>query len=130
MEPVLPAGGHQGWPWNDHRLMLEGIIWRFRTGSPWRDLPEGFGAWQSVWERHRRWSDDGTYVRLLAVVRGCAPQRDRQLLNLLSVDSTIARTHQHAAGGLHGAHAGGRVGVTTLWWTSRPIVRWVAPVAG
>src|SRR3954447_2931222 len=73
IEPVLPAGGHQGRPWNDHRLTLEGISWRFRTGSPWRDLPEHFGAWQSVWERHRRWSDDGTYVRMFAAVRAAAP---------------------------------------------------------
>jgi len=50
IEPLLPACGHQGWPWNDHRLTLEGIIWRFRVGSSWRDLPEHFGAWQSVWE--------------------------------------------------------------------------------
>jgi putative transposase len=109
IEPVLPAGGHQGRPWNDHRLTLEGIIWRFRVGAPWRDLPDDFGAWQSVWERHRLWSDNGTYVRMFAAVRAQAPERDKQLLNLLSVDSTIARAHQHAAGALHGAHAGGIV---------------------
>ena len=109
MEPELPAGGHQGRPWNDHRLTLEGIIWRFRVGAPWRDLPDDFGAWQSVWERHRLWSDNGTYVRMFAAVRAQAPERDKQLLNLLSVDSTIARAHQHAAGALHGAHAGGAI---------------------
>ncbi|SDY88291.1 Acetyl-CoA acetyltransferase, partial [Modestobacter sp. DSM 44400] len=87
IQPVLPAGGHQGRPWNDHRLTLEAIIWRYRTGSPWRDLPDHFGAWQSVWERHRRWSDDGTYVRMFAAVRAAAPERDEQLRNLLSVDS-------------------------------------------
>ncbi|SDY59923.1 Putative transposase of IS4/5 family, partial [Modestobacter sp. DSM 44400] len=79
IQPVLPAGGHQGRPWNDHRLTLEAIIWRYRTGSPWRDLPDHFGAWQSVWERHRRWSDDGTYVRMFAAVRAAAPERDEQL---------------------------------------------------
>jgi putative transposase len=83
---------------DDHRLTLEGIIWRFRTGSPWRDLPDHFGACQSVWERHRRWPDDGTYVRMLAAVRATAPQRDKQRLKLLSADSTIVRAHQHAAG--------------------------------
>jgi putative transposase len=107
--PVLPAGGHQGRPWNSHRLTLEGIIWRYRTGSPWRDVPDHFGAWQSVWERHRRWSDDGTYVRIFAVVRAAAPERDEQLRNLLSVDSTIARAHQHSAGARHDAHTGGTV---------------------
>jgi putative transposase len=48
---VLPDGaGRRGRPWNDHRRTLEAIAWRFRTGSPWRDLPEQFGAWQSVWD--------------------------------------------------------------------------------
>ena len=107
IEPVLPPGGHQGRPWNDHRLTLEGIIWRYRTGSPWRDLPDYFGAWQSVWERHRRWSDDGTYVRIFAAVRAAAPERDEALLNLLAIDSTIVRAHQHSAGALLDAHTGG-----------------------
>jgi len=109
IEPVLPTGGHQGRPWNSHRLTLEGIIWRYRTGSPWRDVPDHFGAWQSVWERHRRWSDDGTYVRIFAAVRAAAPERDEQLRNLLSVDSTIARAHQHSAGARREAHTGGTV---------------------
>lgn len=108
IEPVMPvAKGLGGRPWNDHRLRLEGIIWRYRTGSPWRDVPDHFGAWQSVWERHRRWSDDGTYVRMFAGVGAGAPERDEQLQNLLSVDSRIARAHQHAAGALRGVHTGG-----------------------
>jgi transposase len=54
IEPVLPrSGGRGGRPWDDHRRTLEGIAWRFRAGAPWRDLPEQFGAWQSVWERRR-----------------------------------------------------------------------------
>jgi putative transposase len=107
--PVLPAGGRRGRPWNDHRLTLEGILWRYRTGSPWRDVPDHFGAWQSVWERHRRWSDDGTYLRIFAAVRASAPQRDEQLRALLSIDSTVVRAHQHAAGALRDAHTGGTV---------------------
>jgi putative transposase len=55
LEPTMPLdAGRRGRPWNDHRLTLEGIIWRYRTGSPWRDLPSEFGAYQSVWQRHRR----------------------------------------------------------------------------
>jgi putative transposase len=75
-----------------------GIAWRFRTGSPWRDLPPEFGAYQSVWERHRRWSTDGTYARMLAKVRDEAAGEQRELLGLISVDSTSVRAHQHAAG--------------------------------
>lgn len=77
---------------------LEGIAWRFRTGSPWRDLPPEFGAYQSVWERHRRWSTDGTYTRMFAKVRDEADGEQRELLGLISVDSTSVRAHQHAAG--------------------------------
>lgn len=110
IESVFPSlSGRRGRPWNDHRLTLEGIIWRFRTGSPWRDVPEYFGSWQSIWERHRRWSDDGTYVRMFAAVRAAAPERDAQLERLLSIDSTIVRAHQHSAGALTGAHTGGSV---------------------
>jgi putative transposase len=104
IEPVLPScGGRRGRPWNDHRLTLEAIAWRFRTGSPWRDLPVEFGAWQSVWERHRRWSVDGTYAQMFAAVRTATPDDGRRLVELIAVDSTSIRVHQHAAGGrFHG----------------------------
>lgn len=110
IEPVMPTNsGRRGRPWNDHRHTLEGIIWRFRTGSPWRDLPDHFGPWQSVAERHLRWSKDGTYLRLFAAVRsdGTSPDNDDLQAMLLSVDSTIVRAHQHAAGARPGAHTGG-----------------------
>ena len=99
LETVLPAdAGRPGRPWNNHRKTMEGIAWRFRTGSPWRDLPPEFGAYQSVWERHRRWSTDGTYARMFAKVRAEAGDEQRELLGLISVDSTSIRVHQHAAG--------------------------------
>ena len=112
IEPVLPTGGHQGRPWNSHRLTLEGIIWRYRTGSPWRDVPDHFGAWQSVWERHRRWSEDGTYVAMFAAVREDAGLDQAEAGALLSIDSTSIRAHQHAAGArFHdlSCHTGGEV---------------------
>lgn len=97
VERVMPSSaGRRGRPWNDHRRTLEGIAWRYRTGSPWRDLPVEFGAWQSVWERHRRWSEDGTYAAMFAAVREHGSQADAAAL--LSIDSTSVRAHQHAAG--------------------------------
>jgi len=77
---------------------LEGICWRFRTGSPWRDLPAEFGAWQSVWERHRRWSADGTYELMFTAVKKSGGVKTADLDALLSTDSTSAKVHQHAAG--------------------------------
>jgi transposase len=113
IEPVLPCGvGRRGRPWNDHRQTLEGIVWRYRTGSPWRDLPVQFGAWQSVWERHRRWSEDGTYAAMFAAVRERAAVSQAQAAGLLSIDSTSVRAHQHAAGArFHDSstHTGGSV---------------------
>jgi len=107
IEVVLPTNEcRRGRPWNDHRRTLEGIAWRFRTGSPWRDLPSEFGPWQSVWERHKRWSVDGTYTAMFAAVRETAGVEDEELLKLISVDSTSVRAHQHAAG----APAAGRTG--------------------
>lgn len=107
LESAIPAdAGRRGRPWNDHRLTLEGICWRFRTGSPWRDLPSEFGAWQSVWERHRRWSADGTYESMFVMVKNSAGVRPGDLDALLSVDSTSAKVHQHAAGAPRGVKKG------------------------
>jgi putative transposase len=100
VEPVLPSRkGLRGRPFADHRLALEGIAWRFRTGTPWRDLPEAFGPWQTVWKHHHRFSIDGTYQRMFDVVRhSYGIDAGDNLAQLLSVDSTIVRAHQHAAG--------------------------------
>lgn len=95
---VVVDAGRPGRPWNDHRMTLEGICWRFRTGAPWRDVPREFGAWQSVWERHRRWSADGTYESMHAAVKDATGVSVADLDALLSVDSTSAKVHQHAAG--------------------------------
>jgi putative transposase len=63
MEPLLPSTAPQrGGRWrHSHRELLEAIAWRFRTGAPWRDLPERFGPWQTAYHRHNCWFEDGTY---------------------------------------------------------------------
>ena len=98
--PLMPSReGLRGRPLADHRLILEGIAWRYRTGSPWRDVPEEFGPWQTVWKRHHRFSLDGTYQRMFDMVRSCyGIDADGDLAQLLSVDSSVVRAHQHAAG--------------------------------
>jgi putative transposase len=75
--------------------MVEGIIYRYRTGIAWRDLPRTFGAWQTVWAWHRRLAGDGTWdvvLQRLIATADAAGQVDWSV----SVDSTIARAHQHA----------------------------------
>jgi transposase len=98
IEPLLPSSaGRRGGQWRDHRRVLEAILWRYRTGSPWRDLPAEFGPWQTVWKRLDRWSGDGTLDKLLAAAHGDA-EIAGELEWMVSLDSTIARAHQHAAG--------------------------------
>ncbi len=98
LEPLLPdRTPRRGGQWIDHREVVEAIIWRFRTGSPWRDLPAGFPAWQTVWWRFDRWAKDGTLDRILAELQGQV-HAEGAVDWVVSVDSTIARAHQHAAG--------------------------------
>jgi transposase len=98
IEPLLPSSaGCRGGQWRDHRRVLEAILWRYRTGSPWRDLPAEFGPWQTIWKRLNRWSGDGTLDKLLAAAHGDA-EIAGELEWMVSADSTIARAHQHAAG--------------------------------
>jgi len=95
--PLLPSSaGKQSRPFRDHRQVLEGIVFRYRTGCAWRDVPERFGPWQTLWKRHARFSRDGTWDRVLEQLLSeadAAGQVDWQL----SVDSTISRVHQHGA---------------------------------
>lgn len=79
--------------------MVNGVLWRTRTGSPWRDLPVSYGRWKTVYNRHRRWSADGTWARVLAgLQRGCDTDEERWVV---AVDSTVVRAHHHAAGARH-----------------------------
>ena len=79
----------------DHRQVVEGILYRYRCGIAWRDLPASFGPWQTVWKRHRRFSGDGTWDAILAALLARADAAG-QIDWTVSVDSTINRAHQHA----------------------------------
>ena len=73
---------------------------RVRTGCPWRDLPERFGNWKTVYNRHRRWSGDGTWEQVLDALRaGCDEAEGRAWA--VAADATVVRAHQHAAGARH-----------------------------
>jgi transposase len=96
IEPLMPSSdGQRGRPFRNHRQVVEGIIYRLRTGVAWRDLPESFGPHQTVSKRHRRFSADGTWDKIharLVAEADAAGQVDWTV----SVDSTINRAHQHA----------------------------------
>lgn len=98
LKPYLPKSGQRGGRWVSHRRIINGILFRLRTGVPWRDLPARFGPWKTVYERHRRWSADGTWDRIFAAVLADADAEGRIDWSMVSVDSTSCRAHQHAAG--------------------------------
>jgi len=113
LRPMLPPmTGTRGGRWRDHRQVLNGILFRTRSGVPWRDLPERYGPWQTVYKRFARWEQDGTWARIEARLRteadgAGALDWDAQ------IDSTVVRAHQHAAGARRGGwtpstHSGGR----------------------
>jgi transposase len=93
---VAAQGRNPDGRWRDHRQVLNEILWKLRTGAPWRDVPERYGPWKTRHERLRRWSADGTWERIFARVR----VRDDGIPVewTISVESTVVRAHQHAAG--------------------------------
>jgi transposase len=98
IEPLLPAVDGRGRRWRDHRQVINGILWRLRTGSPWRDVPERYGPWQTCHERWKRWDEDGTWAALVEHMQVKDDSMGTLDLETVSVDSSIARAHQHAAG--------------------------------
>lgn len=97
IEPLLPPlKGAMGRPMVDHRRLVEGAVYRYRTGIAWRDLPTVFGSWQTVWKRHRRFSVDGTWDRVLTVLHARADAAD-DIDWRVSVDTSVVRVHQHGS---------------------------------
>jgi putative transposase len=93
---ILGAQRGAGRRGRDDRNFIEAVLWWRRTGVPWRDLPEAFGPWKTVFNRFDRWSKAGKWTRLFAALQS---NRDDEWHSL---DSTINRAHQHAAGGKGG----------------------------
>ena len=76
----------------DNRLFVEAVLWLARTGAPWRDLPSELGNWHTTYTRCKRWGEKGVWQRILDAV-----SHDKDF-EVLMIDSTIVRAHQHAAG--------------------------------
>ncbi|SCL14946.1 Putative transposase of IS4/5 family [Micromonospora rhizosphaerae] len=128
LEPLLPSGKKPGRPpkWSNRQL-VDGIRWRVRVGSPWRDVPECYGPWQTVYGLFRRWQRAGVWQQIVAGLQARADAAGLITWDV-SVDSTISRAHQHAAGARRDGNlqreppGGAR--------RSRPTMRWAAPAVG
>jgi transposase len=90
---LLPGReGHVGVTAKDNRLFIEAVLYRYRSGIPWRDLPERFGDWNKVHTRFSRWAKRGVWARVFQHLAGEADN------DYAMIDSTIVRAHQHSAG--------------------------------
>lgn len=97
VEPFLPIGRYGPYP-QHLREQFEGVIWKFRSGGQWREMPEEFGAWQTVYDRFAQWRDGGVFAALMEAMIAEAARRGQADMSLVSVDSTVARAHHDAAG--------------------------------
>lgn len=114
IEDCFDAPAATGRPPRDRRQVIDGILWVLRTGSPWRDLPDDFGPWQTVWRLFDRWNGDGTLDAILTELIGEVEINE----DLWCIDGTSVRAAKCAAGG-------GKKGIQT----NRPTTRWAAAAA-
>jgi transposase len=98
LEPLLPSNPHRGHTYVDHRRVLNGILWRLKTGAPWRDVPARYGPWQTCYDRFVRWSRNGTWQRVLASLQATADANGQIDWEGAALDSTHIKAHRSAAG--------------------------------
>lgn len=94
--PLFPGVNSTGRPPVDRCSVVEATAWRFRTGASWRDVPEQFGNWNTIYKNVNRWADQGVWAQVLERVQSPA-QQSGDLDGVASIDSTIVRVHQHGA---------------------------------
>lgn len=97
LEPLMPP--HKpGGRWNDHRTTVNGILWVLNSGAPWRDIPESYGKWQSVYHRYRRWTREGLFARILHTLQLELDSQGRIDWSQFNIDGSNIRAERAAAG--------------------------------
>ncbi|GGB70917.1 DDE transposase [Deinococcus soli (ex Cha et al. 2016)] len=98
LQPHLPGNPRRGRAYADHRRVINGMLWRIRLGTPWRDIPAQYGAWRTCHDRLVRWERDGTWLRILQTLQAMADQQGQIDWHGAAVDSTHIRAHRSATG--------------------------------
>jgi transposase len=120
IQPILPKRtAKTGRPPSDPRLMLNGILWILRTGSPWRDLPERFGPWQTVYDHFAKWRALGAYDRILEALHIRLDADGEIDWDLWCIDGSSVRASRAAAGASKKAAAVTRMSRKTTLWAAR-----------
>ena len=123
VEPLIPRSkARTGRPPSDRRLMLNGLFWILATGAPWRDLPERFGPWQTVYDHFRKWRKSGLFATVIDALQIKLDNRGLIDWELWCVDGAIVRAARAAAGADKKVSPGTRM--------NRPTTRWAAAEAG
>lgn len=123
IEPLLPHRTHHdkaGHPFNDHRPVVNGILWIVHTGAPWRDLPERYGPWETVFYRFNRWRRDGTWNRIVTALLDELDNNGAIDHDLWCVDGSVIRASRAAAGARKSARSARRLGGRTAAQMQEP----------
>lgn len=97
IRPLLPVQ-RRGGKWAEHRTVLNGMFWVLNSGAPWRDMPERYGEWETVYGRYRRWTREGLFDRILGALHVTLDEQGRIDWSVFDVDGTNIRAHRSAAG--------------------------------
>jgi len=97
IEPLLPKQ-KPGGQWKEHRPVLNGMFWILNTGAQWRDMPQRYGKWKTVYDRYRRWTREGLFDRILNRLHLELDDDGRIDWDVFDVDGSNVRAHQSAAG--------------------------------
>jgi transposase len=95
---LLPTNGGRGGQWFDHRMMIDAILWVLSDGGRWRNVPERFGPWQTVYDRFRKWTREGLWDKILLHLQARKKNSDQIDWELFAIDGSNVRAHQSAAG--------------------------------
>ena len=98
LKPLLPQNPKHGHAYKPHLPVINGILWRLKTGAPWRDIPERYGPWETCWDRFTRWSRNGTWKRVLVELQVQEDVQGKIDWEGASIDSTSCKAHRSAVG--------------------------------